>query len=93
MQTLYPSEQASALLANLTANEAARQELMENPQAVLRAYGFEVDVTALPEQIALAGNGAYENVLATLANEDLEEDAAKQAIAVFVLDVRQNLRA
>jgi hypothetical protein len=85
MQTLYPCEQASTLLANLAANEAARRQLLADPQATLRAYGFEIDASALPTQIELAGNGEYETALTNLDQERLQQEMAKRKLVVFLL--------
>lgn len=84
IQTPYPCEQAGTLLAKLADDESARSQLLADPQATLREYGFEIDIGALSARVELAERDECERALAKLDHEQSREKEAKQKMIIFV---------
>lgn len=82
MSTMYAYEQATGLLSDLATNAELRSQLLANPEATFRKYGFKVDPSQLPAERKLAGQVQLEKTARD--NRDRQEARERSVSDLFM---------
>jgi hypothetical protein len=82
MSTMYSYEQATGLLSDLAANVELRSQLLSDPEATFRKYGFQVDPTQMPAHRKLAKQALLEK--SARENRDREEVRQRSVSDLFL---------
>jgi hypothetical protein len=74
MSPLYSYELATGLLSDLAANAELRNQMLADPEATFRKYGFQIDASRLPARPELANEAQLEKS----ARDNLDREEARQ---------------